>query len=157
MQYLKERITVIVVQSGLVFLVFLIPMLFPKVGANWFVNLLLFTIILCSTLIAYFYSYKALLPSSSTKKLLSIGYLSMLFIWVYCTLIIWVLITTEAHISCLKHLNTYTQCYGSIEQSSMFTFELFFISFIFALPSCFLGSIISYITRYMYEKLRRSG
>jgi hypothetical protein len=158
MQFKKERITVAIVQTALVCLVMSIPGVVPMLATALYVNLALLSIILFSIFIAYFYSYKALLHTTSTKKSLWIGYLSMLLVWLYVTFCFCVVTIIAAHYDCRQLYSAhaaYKDCVGSVGQNIGVTLLMSFVSLLYALPLCLIGSIISYLTKYAYNKFNK--
>ena len=162
MKYKKERMVAFVVQTFFLCLIVLIPAtyitikLFPLLTdfELSLITILIFASLLVSGAVAYFISYRALLATASGYKTLWIGYVAMLIIWLFCTLCILVVIQVGSSLEChqLSPANQYQQCMGSTGQQISSILIALFFSFMYAIPCCLVGSIISYLTRYFYKK-----
>ncbi len=151
MKYKKERTVAFIVQTFFLCLILFFLATYQTIMPF---SHLLFASLLFSGVIAYFVSYRALLPTTSSYKTLWIGYVSMLIIWLFCTLCILVVIQVSSSLEChqLSPANQYQQCMGSTGQQISFTLIALFFSFMYAIPCWLVGSIISYLTWYFYKK-----
>lgn len=162
MKYKKERTVTFIVQTFFLCLILLIPATYIMIKSFsqltsfyfWLITSLLFASLLVSSAVGYFISYRALLATASGYKSLWIGYVAMLIIWMFCTLCILVLFQVSASLDChqLSPANQYQQCMGTTGQQISFTLIALVFSFMYAIPCCLVGSIISYLTRYFYKK-----
>lgn len=154
MKFKKERTVTMAVQTGLTLLVLV---LFLVIGGGWQTQIAcgLATIVLVSAVVAYAVSYKALLPGKDYAYAFGFGYLGLLLIWVYCTLLFYVGIDIAAYLGCHPSYESYADCVGTVHQSLGMLLVVFLISGIYAIFGSILGGLIAMLTKYIYQKIEK--